>query len=132
MSWPGEPSPRRNLNHYQRMKTSLKVLLVASIAAAVPAVLGAATAEENWTKQCAKCHGADGKATGPMGKKLHLKDYTTAEAQAAMTDEEMTNAIKNGEKDDSGKMKMPAYGEKLSDDEIAGLVAYIRAMGPQA
>jgi cytochrome c553 len=111
------------------MNTSLKLLVLAGLAAALPAALGAASAQENWDTQCKKCHAADGSASGPMGKKLKLKDYTTAEAQAAMTDEEITKAIKEGVKDEAtGKMTMPAYAEKLSAEDIAALLAHVRAM----
>jgi len=110
------------------MKTSLKTLLLAALVVALPAALHAATTQENWDAQCKKCHSADGSGSGPMGKKFKLKDYTKADVQAGMTDEEMTAAIKDGVKDEAGKMKMPAYAEKFSAEEIAALVAHIRAM----
>ena len=108
------------------MNTPVKVILLAAVAAVVPAIAGAATGQEIWTKDCAKCHGADGSASGPMGQKLKIKDYTNAEVNAAMTDEEITKAIKEGEKNDAGKTVMPAYGAKLSDDDVAALVTLIR------
>ena len=114
------------------MNKSAKFILLAAVAAAVPAIAGAATAQELWTKDCAKCHGADGSASGPMGKKLKIKDYTNAEVNAAMTDEEITKAIKEGETNDAGKKVMPAYGEKYSDDEVASLVTLIRGFAPAA
>ena len=56
----------------------------------------AATAADNWDNNCAKCHGADGSGNTKMGKKLKLKDYTDAAVQAAMKDEDMFKAIKEG------------------------------------
>jgi hypothetical protein len=47
--------------------------------------------------------------------------------QAKMTDEEMTQSIKAGVKDDAGKLRMKAY-DKLSSDEVKDLVAFIRKM----
>ncbi|MBI4327982.1 MAG: cytochrome c [Chloroflexi bacterium] len=102
------------------------VLIVAVMMAAV-ASARAADAKANWEKQCVKCHGADGKGETKMGKKLEVKDYTDAKVQAAMKDEEMTQAIKEGKKDKEGKTRMkPA--ENLTDDEIKALVAHVRSL----
>ncbi len=88
--------------------------------------LHAADAKENWDKNCAKCHGADGKGKTKMGEKAGVKDYTDAKVQEAMKDDKMTKAIKEGIKDgDTNKMK--GFGEILSDDEIKALLAYVRA-----
>lgn len=94
---------------------------------AVSWTCSAADVPENYTKECAKCHGKDGKGDTTMGKKLKVKDYTAAAVQAKMTDEEMTKAIKGGVKDDAGRTRMKAY-DKLSDAEIKDLVAFIRTM----
>lgn len=107
------------------MKTSMKILFVAAAGLAVPAIVGAADAAENWSKQCAKCHGEDGKGQTTMGKKMGLKDYSDAAIQAAMTDEEIIKITKEGVKE-KGKT-MPGYAGKLSDEEITALVAHIRA-----
>jgi mono/diheme cytochrome c family protein len=110
------------------MKTSLKLLFAAGAALLVPAVASAATAQENWTKDCQKCHAADGSASGPMGKKLKLKNYTDPAVNAAMTDEAIIAAIKDGVKDEAtSKMTMPAYAAKYSPDDITALVALIRS-----
>jgi cytochrome c553 len=111
------------------MKTLLKVSLVSAAVLTLPALAGAATAQENWDAQCKKCHAADGSGSGAMGKKLKLKDYTSAEVQAAMTDDQIVDAIKNGAKDEkTGKQTMPAYADKFSAEEITDLLAHIRAM----
>ncbi len=84
----------------------------------------AAPAAENWSTLCAKCHGADGKGQTKIGKKLNLKDYTQADVQAKMTDEEIIKATSQGVMVD-GKEKMKAFKE-LSDAELKELVAHIR------
>ena len=86
----------------------------------------AAPATENWENHCTKCHGADGKGQTKAGKKLKLKDYTDAKAQAEMKDEEMTKAIADGINGADGKEKMKAYKGELSADEMKDLVAFIR------
>ena len=85
----------------------------------------AADAKATYEKDCAKCHGADGKGETKMGKKYRAKDYTDAKVQDELKDEAAIKAIKEGYKDKDGKQVMkPAEG--LSDDEIKGLVAYMR------
>ena len=42
----------------------------------------AADAKALYEKDCAKCHGADGKGDTKMGKTLGAKDYTDAKVQA--------------------------------------------------
>jgi cytochrome c553 len=86
--------------------------------------LSAADVKAVWEKDCAKCHGADGKGDTKMGKKLKIKDYTDAKVQAAMTDEDMFKAVKEGVKDGSKTRMKPAQG--LSDEEIKGLVKVVR------
>ena len=88
--------------------------------------LRAADAKDIFEKDCAKCHGIDGKGKTKMGEKLGVKDYTDAKVQADMKDAEMTKAIKEGVKDKEEKTKMKAFSD-LTDEEIKGLVAYVRA-----
>lgn len=113
------------------MTTSIKTILLALATAGTASLAFGATAEENWAK-CKMCHGADGNGTTTaMGKKPNsgIKDYTSAEVQAAMKDEDMFKAIKEGVKGDDGKQKMPGYAAKgMTDEEITALVAHIRAM----
>lgn len=107
----------------------MKKLLVLSIAALSFVALSARAedAKATFEKDCAKCHGADGKGDTKMGKKLGCKDYTDAKVQAELKDDAAFKAIKEGLKDADGKTLMkPAEG--LSDDEIKGLIAYLRTL----
>lgn len=72
-----------------------------------------------YKSKCAACHGADGSGSA-VGQKLGAHDFHSATVQK-QTDAELTAII------DGGKNKMPSYGKTLKADEIAGLVAYIRA-----
>ncbi len=88
-------------------------------------VASAEDAKAIYEKSCAKCHGPDGAGQTKMGQKLGVKNYTDAKVQAAMKDEEMTKAIKEGAKDKEGKTVMkPAEG--LTDADIKGLVTVVR------
>jgi mono/diheme cytochrome c family protein len=85
----------------------------------------AADVTQNWEKHCQKCHGADGKGETKMGRQSGAKDYTNAKVQAEFTDEKAIKIIKEGIVE-KGKKKMDPYGDKLTDDEIKALVAYVR------
>jgi mono/diheme cytochrome c family protein len=102
-------------------------LIALSVVALPAAPLSAATAEENWTKDCMQCHGKTGAADTKMGQKLNAKDLTSSEVQASFTDAQATDAIKNGIKE-NGNTKMKAFGDKMSDDEVKALVAYVRSL----
>jgi len=105
------------------MTTWKKILILLTMGAAVSAF--AVDTATTWTEVCAKCHGADGKGKTPAGKKLKLKDYTSAEIQAAMDDEKMTHEIADGITE-GGKEKMKPYKDVLTPEEIKDLVAHIR------
>jgi mono/diheme cytochrome c family protein len=103
------------------------IAFAAILAIAGGMTLRAADAKEIYDKDCAKCHGADGKGKTKMGEKLGVKDYTDAKVQEEMKDAEMTKAIKEGIKEKgTDKTKMKAFAE-LSDDEVKGLVKLVRA-----
>ena len=98
----------------------LATLVVASLS------IKAADVKENWTANCAKCHGEDGKGETKMGKKMGVKDFTDAKLQAEMKDDKAFKAVKEGLKD-GDKTLMQPMGDKLSDDEIKALIAHVRS-----
>ena len=104
------------------MKKSIIVAAVISVLAAwsVQAEEGKAL----YDKQCAKCHGEDGKGDTKMGKKLGSKDYTDPKVQAELKDDAAVKSIKEGLKKDDKTLMKPAEG--MTDDQIKGLVAYMR------
>jgi mono/diheme cytochrome c family protein len=100
------------------MKKTMVVLamfaLVVSIAMPVFAADGSAT----FKAKCAMCHGADGTKENPgMG----VKSLAGADIQKN-SDADLVGAVSKG------KNKMPAYAGKLSDDEIKGVVAFVRTL----
>lgn len=84
-----------------------------------------ATGQEIWSDQCAQCHGADGKAQTPMGKRRQIKNFADAKMQAQMTNEAMFTVIKDGRKSASGGTLMPP-AEKVTDDDIKALIQIVR------
>ena len=80
-------------------------------------IYAAALFNNESSPKCASCHQPDGK--GKQGIK-DIPNFTDAAWQKKTTDNEITETIKNGHK------PMPAYKDKLSDDQIKALVAYVR------
>jgi cytochrome c6 len=71
--------------------------------------------------KCQACHGPDGKGDTAAGKKLGVKDFHSPEV-AKLSDAELFDITKKG------KEKMPGYDKKLTDDQIKGLIRYIRSL----
>jgi cytochrome c oxidase cbb3-type subunit 3 len=94
-------------------------LHAASAAPGTPAADGAAL----FGAKCALCHGKDG-AGQPNWKAKGQPDFTNADWQKSHTDAQIAESIKNGK----GKF-MPSFKAKLSDDDVAAVVARVRALG---
>ncbi|MBI1940748.1 MAG: cytochrome c [Acidobacteria bacterium] len=71
-----------------------------------------------YMKRCVMCHGRDGKGFAA----IKSQDFTDPKWQAAVKDEELFDITKNGKKG----THMPAFGDKLKDDEIRAVVAHLR------
>lgn len=71
--------------------------------------------------RCAPCHGARGAGDTKIGQNLKVRDLGSADVQK-QPDEELAAIITKG------KGKMPAYGGKLSKDQISDLLRYIRTL----
>jgi mono/diheme cytochrome c family protein len=80
------------------------------------------SAAELYSKNCATCHGRDGRAKTFKAKLNHARNLSDPEWQERVSDERIFNSIMNG------KGKMPAYGKKLSEQEIDLLVTYVRGL----
>ena len=65
---------------------------------------------------CAKCHGADGTANTPRGKQLMARDFTDQEWQSSKKDDQLIKQVTSGSED------MPAFGKKLTKEQIESLV----------
>lgn len=98
------------------MKHVLLALLACSLIAVCTSSAVAQDAAATFKAKCAMCHGADGK-----GGKMGTRDFASPEVKAE-TDAQLTEIITKG------KGKMPAYGGKLSDADIKGLVTYVRSL----
>ena len=102
----------------------IKSILLTVVAATTLSV-SAADVKDTYDKNCAKCHGADGKGATKMGKKLGCKDYTDAKVQADQKDDKAAKSIKEGLKEGDKTLMKPA--EDLSDAEIKALVEHMKS-----
>jgi mono/diheme cytochrome c family protein len=75
-----------------------------------------------YTENCARCHGADGRSQTPMGKVFAATNLADANwwKKERVGDKRLTASIRDG------RGQMPAFGKKLSKEEIAALVAYVK------
>ena len=101
------------------------LIFTAGICAAALGIRAAAPLE-NYETHCVSCHGKDGKGETKAGRKAQVKDLTDKAHQASFTDAVSFKGIKEGRKDADGRERMKPYADKLTDDEIKALVAYVR------
>lgn len=73
-------------------------------------------------ENCARCHGADGRGQTPMGKVFSVANLADAKwwKKERVGDKRLTAAIRDG------RNQMPAFGKKLSKEEIAALVVFVK------
>jgi mono/diheme cytochrome c family protein len=76
--------------------------------------------ERVFEKNCATCHGPDGKGIASF----KTPDFTNPAVQASLTDAQMTGTIENGKPGTT----MPAFGSKLSGGEIKALQTFVRSL----
>jgi cbb3-type cytochrome c oxidase subunit III len=98
-------------------------------AAAAPEKKGKAAQLERgrtvYMQNCARCHGADGRAQTDTGQLYGAKDLTDASWWRAerISDRRLLNSVTNGKKGG-----MPAYGKKLAKTDIAAVVAFVHTL----
>ena len=82
-----------------------------------------AAARKIYSETCVKCHkeGGKGGVTNIDGKKVKTPDFTT-DRMKKEPDSEFIEVIENGETEDG----MPAFKNRLSNDDIKNLVRKIR------
>jgi cbb3-type cytochrome c oxidase subunit III len=73
-------------------------------------------------KNCATCHGKDGRAKTFKGKMNGARNLTDPTWQSQATDERIVGAIKKG------PGAMPSFEKKFTEAEIASLVTFVRGL----
>ncbi len=104
------------------MKT-IKQLCLISAATILAATLNASAADGAaiYAKECAKCHGADGKGATTMGKKLKCKDLTVEAAK--LGEAKIVAAITDGVKEGDKVVMKPTKG--ISADDAKAVAKYV-------
>lgn len=91
----------------------------------VPAVK-AKEAKRLFKQRCVKCHGSDGTGDTTYGQIVGATNLTDPEWQQRVDDKRLVTSIKHG------RGQMPAFGEKLTEEQITSLVSYVRTLGKQS
>lgn len=71
-----------------------------------------------YMQNCARCHGANGKAETALGKKLEADDLTSLTASTATVIRTITN----------GRGKMPSFKKKLTPEQIKSVAGYVKTL----
>ena len=80
--------------------------------------------DELFNRNCARCHGADGRGDTPLGHLYKAPDFTDSEWWKKNSDISGVNTLRSIVT--RGKAGMPAFGKKLRPAEINLLVDRIR------
>jgi len=83
--------------------------------------------EELYVQNCADCHGLDGRGNTAREMGQAYADLTDEAWKFGGDDTSIANAIREG-----SFGLMPGFGEKLSDQQIQTLVAYLRVLRQKA
>ncbi len=71
-----------------------------------------------YVRNCASCHGSNGKAQTRLGRKLQADDLTTSTASLSKVTRVITN----------GRGKMPSFKRRLKTAEIAQIAGYVKSL----
>jgi cytochrome c6 len=83
----------------------------------------AETGAEIYKARCSACHAASGAGDTMLGKNMKLRALGSPDVQK-QSDQELAAIISRG------KNRMPAYERRLTRDQIAAVVRYIRTLKP--
>jgi len=106
--------------HQQRARTAAAVLCILVVFYLRMACAG--ETNEVFMKNCASCHGKDGKAQTSVAKKLGVKNLSLSK----LTDEQLEQQIREGRPADQNSAKMPAFKDRLTAEEIKSLIAVVK------
>lgn len=83
--------------------------------------------EQIYKDSCAACHGRQGKGDGPLTNvmKMNAADHTNSEQMNKRFNSQLIEIVTHGS---PGKSLMPGWSGRLSNEEIEGVVSYIRLL----
>ncbi len=110
------------------MNALMTLLLAVNVAAQTPAATAKVDGAKLFAKNCSTCHAKDatGRATMANIFKADLKIMNLAAGDAVkVSDADLTKVVNTGRKN------MPAFKGKLKDEEIKGILSYVRSLQPK-
>lgn len=102
-----------------KVKTVFVFVVAALMAALLAPAASAADGKALYEAKCAMCHGKDGVAK-PMAK--GSRSFNDPEYQKAESADSIAALVT------AGKGKMPAYADKLKDEEIRAIATYVKTL----
>ena len=97
-------------------------VLVVGIGALMIAAPQAKDAKQVYLDMCSVCHGEDGKGQTAKGKKLKVKDVSSAEVKK-LSDADFLNVVLKGKGED-----MDAFEKELGADMCKKISTYMRSL----
>lgn len=78
-----------------------------------------------YRRYCSRCHDSDGRGLSKRALMPQIPDFTESSWQKQRSNSQLEVSILDGQ----GK-SMPAFGQRLKEEDVGALVAYIREFGP--
>lgn len=122
------PTENSRLRAMRVAGATLVLILACAAALTAAAADGAPNGRQLFDRMCAGCHGyrGDGGEGHRGGFSPHVTTLADKAYMASVTDEYLVLVIKKGGAAMGKMATMPAWGKRLSDEEIRSIVAHIR------
>ena len=91
----------------------------------LPVAATATPAPPAWETHCRSCHGTDGHGQTPMGRRLSVPDLAAPAWKSASTHD--AAFVRRVIVDGVPGTKMKSYRDRLSEADVAALVAFVLA-----
>jgi mono/diheme cytochrome c family protein len=117
-----------------RFLSSLDFAVSVWLATSTPVMPSEPTAaKSNFRTMCTPCHGESGRGDGAAGRTLraHPADFTNCNRMSKESDDKVFRVIKEGGASSGLSSDMQPWGKAFDDEEIRGLVAYVRTFCQQ-
>ncbi|OIO70020.1 MAG: cytochrome C class I [Zetaproteobacteria bacterium CG_4_9_14_3_um_filter_49_83] len=103
---------------------------VAALAFITTPAIQAEEAYLNYKSYCMQCHGMHGKGDGVNVPAMNVlpRDHNDNKYMMTRTNTEIYNAIKFGGQSVNKSIKMPAWGDTFTEEELHQLVGHIRTL----
>lgn len=108
----------------------IKLMLLATALMAVIPALQAEEAYLNYKTYCMQCHGMHGKGDGVNVPAMNVlpRDHSDNKYMMSRTNTEIYKAIKFGGPAVNKSVKMPAWKDTFTEEELQQLVGHIRTL----